>query len=367
MTRTLLHTRRGRLALIAGGLGLVIGLVVWQAPDLDPISRAFSAVSWAWVAAAIGMNLISVQVRAIAWHIVLNQALPPPHPRHRHVFSAFCVGLLGNAVLPGRVGEVARVAVMAKHVPNGGQTWGAILGSIVAHRLFDVIPTIGLVIWVLVAARIPSWALPGVEIILGIGALLIVASFAAVWRQRRRGHPDGEAIGRIRRLWHMVVRGLHVLHAPGPAIGAAFFQILGWAAQVFAVYFAFKAFDIDVPFAAAGLVLLVVNVALAFPLWPGSIGLFQAATALALLPYGIAYQEGFVFGIGLQAIEASLGIGLGLFVLAREGISFAMLKQIPRVSVEDVEEELEEAEEAARRKPVPCRRSREPVSVDRPS
>lgn len=367
MTRTLLHTRGGRLALIAGGLVLAVGLAVWQAPDLDPISRAFSAVSWAWVAAAIGMNLVSVQVRAVAWHIVLNQALPPPHPRHRHVFSAFCVGLLGNAVLPGRVGEIARVAVMAKHVPNGGQTWGTILGSIVAHRLFDVIPTIGLVIWVLVAARIPGWALPGVEIILGVGALLTIGAFAAVWWQRRRGHPDGETIGCLRRLWHMVVRGLHVLHAPGPAIGAALFQILGWAAQVFAVYFAFKAFDIDVPFAAAGLVLLVVNVALAFPLWPGSIGLFQAATALALLPYGIAYQKGFVFGIGLQAIEASVGIGLGLLFLAREGISFAMLKQIPRVSVEDVEEELEEAEEAARRTQPRHPRAREPVAAERRS
>ena len=113
--------------------------------------------------------------------------------------------------------------------------------------------------------------------------------------------------------------------------------------------------------------LLVVNVALAFPLWPGSIGLFQAATALALLPYGVAYQKGFVYGIGLQAIEASVGIGLGLLFLAREGISFAMLKQIPRVSVEDVEEELEEAEEAAQRRPSPSRRSREPVTADRRS
>jgi uncharacterized membrane protein YbhN (UPF0104 family) len=163
----------------------------------------------------------------------------------------------------------------------------------------------------------------------------------------------------------MVIRGLHVLHAPGPAIGAVFFQILGWAAQVFAVYFAFKAFDIEVPLAAAGLVLLVVNVALAFPLWPGSVGLFQAATALALLPYGVAYQKGFVYGIGLQAIEASVGVGLGLLYLAREGISFAMLKRIPRVSVDDVEDELEHAEGAERKPGGSSRRRRpEPVSAD---
>lgn len=352
MKRRLIHTRRGRVVLLGVGAGIVAGVAVWRAPSLDPIANAFDSVVWAWVAAAVGMNLLSVQVRAIAWHIVLNQALAPPHPRHRSVFSAFCVGLLGNAVLPGRVGEIARVAVMAKHVPNGQAVWGSILGSIVAHRLFDFIPTIGLVIWVIVAARIPSWAHPGVDILLGVGVALIVGAFLLVWRQRRRGTLHGEH-GRLRRLWHMIVRGLHVLHAPGPALAAAFFQILGWTTQVLAVYLAFKAFQIDVPIAAAGLVLLVVNVALAFPLWPGSVGLFQVATALALLPYGVGYQKGLVYGVGLQAIEASVGIGLGLLYLAREGISFAMLKQIPRVSVEEVEEELEEAEEG-RRVPAPA-------------
>jgi glycosyltransferase 2 family protein len=345
MTQTLLHTRRGRIVLLVVAIGLFAGVAVWRGSD------PFRAVSWGWVVAAIGANLLSVMLRSIAWHIILNQALPPPHPRHRYVFSAFSVGLLGNAVLPGRVGEVARVAVMAKHVPHGRQTWGAILGSIVAHRLFDVVPTIGLVIWVLVAARIPGWALPGIEIVLGIGGALVLGSFALVWWHRRRGIPDGEKLGRLRQLWYMVIRGLHVLHAPGPAIAAAFFQIVGWAAQVLAVYLAFKAFDIDAPLAAAGLVLLVVNVALVFPLWPGSVGLFQAATALALLAYGVGYQKGFLYGIGLQAIEASVGVGLGLLYLAREGISFAMLKQIPRVSVEDVEDELEEAEEEHTRVP----------------
>ena len=351
MTHTLIHTRRGRISLLVAAIGVVAGIAIWRAPDFNPIGDAFRAVSWAWVAAAIGANLVSVLMRSIAWHIVLNQALPPPHPRHRYVFSAFCVGLLGNAVLPGRVGEIARVAVMAKHVPHARQTWGAILGSIVAHRLFDVIPMIGLVIWVVLAARIPNWALPGIWIVLGVGGALVLGAFGLLWWHRRRGTPDGEAIGRLRQLWYMVIRGLHVFHAPGPAIAAAFFQILGWAAQVLAVYLAFKAFHIDAPLAAAGLVLLVVNVALVFPLWPGSVGLFQAATALALLAYGVPYQKGFLFGVGLQAIEASVGVGLGLFYLAREGISFAMLKQIPRVSVEDVEDELEEAEAEAVRAP----------------
>jgi uncharacterized membrane protein YbhN (UPF0104 family) len=140
----------------------------------------------------------------------------------------------------------------------------------------------------------------------------------------------------------MAVRGMRVMHSPGPAIAAAFFQLLGWTAQLLAVYLAFKAFRIDAPIEAAALVLLVANVALAFPLWPGSIGLFQAAVAAALVPYGVAYQHGFAYGIGLQMIEMSVGVGLGLLYLAREGISFAMLKQIPKVTPDEIEEELED-------------------------
>lgn len=347
MTQWLVHTRRGRVTLLVPLLAVVAGVLAWRAPDLDVVGSAFTEVRWKWVAAAIGMNLLSVVVRSIAWHIVLNQALPPPHPRQRHVFSAFCVGLLGNAVLPGRVGEIARVAVLARRVPRGHGTWAAILGSTLAHRLFDVLPTAGLVAYVVVAARIPRWAVPGVEVVLAIGGALIVAGFALAWQHRRQRHVPVEHLGRVRRLMHMLSQGLRVLHAPGPAVAAAFFQLLGWTTQILAVYFAFKAFQIEESMAAAALVLLVANVALAFPLWPGSVGLFQAGVALALVPYGVAYRHGFAYGIGLQAIEMSVGIGLGLVFLAREGISFAILKRIPKVSVDDVGKELEADEPMA--------------------
>ena len=69
---------------------------------------------------------------------------------------------------------------------------------------------------------------------------------------------------------------------------------------------------------AAGLVLILMNVATMIPLWPGNVGLVQVAVATPLsVSYGIEYAHGLAFGFGLQAIEASVGIGIGLIFLAQ--------------------------------------------------
>jgi hypothetical protein len=98
-----------------------------------------------------------------------------------------------------------------------------------------------------------------------------------------------------------------------------------------------KAFDIDVGLPAAGLVLILMNVATMIPLWPGNVGLVQVAVATPLsVSYGIEYGHGLAFGFGLQAIEASVGIGIGLLFLAKEGISFARLREMPGAVAADV-------------------------------
>ena len=89
-----------------------------------------------------------------------------------------------------------------------------------------------------------------------------------------------------------------------------------------------RGFGIYEPLVAAGLVLLMMNVVTVIPFWPGNIGLVQAAVAVSLAQYGVPYAKGFAFGIGLQLIEASVGIGVGTLFLAREGLSFAMLKDL---------------------------------------
>jgi glycosyltransferase 2 family protein len=330
------RTRRARGALLIGVAVALVLLLVWRGPDLGLLGRVFRAVDWSWVWAAVGINLFSIIVRSSAWRVVIKQAVPPPWPRRRNVFSAFSVGLLANAVLPGRVGELARVAVVTRHIRRRPGTWATIVGTIFAHRMFDVVVAVGLVLYVLYTARIPGWAETGLAVAVGVGLGLLLA---ALLLARRHHLPIVEELGPVRRLLRMARHGLTVLRRPTPAVGALLFQLVGWTAQLFAVWAAFKAFSIDASFPAAALVLVLMNLVTVFPLWPGNVGLVQAAIALGLLPYGVPYSHGFAYGVGLQAIEASVGVGLGLLFLTREGFSFAMLKRIPEVPDVDLQED----------------------------
>ena len=134
-----------RVLAVLAAAATVAGLLWWRGPDWHTVWHAFDAVKWYWVAGAIGLNLLSVVMRAFAWRTVINQAIEPPHPRFMLVFSAFSVGLFANAVLPGRIGELARVAVMTRKLRLQGREegiWAALVGTVFAHRLFDLVPTV---------------------------------------------------------------------------------------------------------------------------------------------------------------------------------------------------------------------------------
>jgi uncharacterized membrane protein YbhN (UPF0104 family) len=213
------------------------------------------------------------------------------------------------------------------------------VGTVFAHRLFDVVAATGLVVYVLYTSRIPDWAKPALAVVIGVGLGLLIAAFLLARRHPQPAQEAPEGSGPLRRLIAMARAGLTVLRRPAPAIWALCFQLLGWTAQLFAVWAAMLAFQIHAGVHAAALVLLLMNVVTLFPFWPGNVGLLQAAIAFALLSYGVSYAHGFAFGVGLQAIEASVGVGLGLFYLAREGFSFAMLRRMPEVTDVEVEED----------------------------
>src|SRR6476659_7276937 len=108
--------------------------------------------------------------------------MPPPHPPASLTFSAFCVGLFGNAVLPGRIGELARVAVLTRRMPRRPGLWATLVGTVFAHRLFDIVPGLLLILYVVRTAKIPAWAITSLLLFVGVGAGLFTFAFASARR-----------------------------------------------------------------------------------------------------------------------------------------------------------------------------------------
>ena len=310
--------------IVVAGAG-IIALLVFHGPDWGTVAHDLGQMSWGWAAVAVALNLISALARAMSWDNVIKEAVPPPHPRLIDVFSAFFVGIFANGVLPGRVGEVARIGVLMRRMPRRERTglWQAFIGSVLAHRILEVFPSIALFGWVLVAAKIPTAARTACWAVVAAGIAFVVIGVASA-----RRHEEGglEEKGRFGALLGRAREGLGILRRPIPSLISAGWQTVGWALQLGAVWAALIAFNIHRPLIAAAAVLAAMNVALILPLWPGNVGLQQTAILIPLAAYGVSHSKGIAYGIALQVIESSVGYTFGVACLFREGLSFQRLR-----------------------------------------
>jgi uncharacterized membrane protein YbhN (UPF0104 family) len=311
----------GRLALLAV-LAAGLGVAGYRRSDeLGVTLSALADVRVSWAVGAIGANVASLALRGLAWVPVLDEAVPRA-PGRRHVLCAYLIGQLGNALLPGRLGEVGKMALVCGKLPAERAAWAAVGGSILAHRLLDALPLSALALFVLLSAGIPRWAVTVVlgAVLLGMAALGLAAVAA------RRGPIPPSGAGRARAALATARRGLGVLRSPAGVLRAALLLSAGWTAEIAGAWLMLGAFGVDAPLVAAGVVVLVTNALMAFPVWPGNVGLLQAGVALALVPWGVATPTGVAYGIGLQAVELLSALGPGIAALAAEGLSLAALR-----------------------------------------
>src|SRR2546426_2911075 len=190
----------------------VVALLWWRGPAWSGVAAAFTAVKWTWVVAAIGLNLLSVLMRTLAWRTVIVQAFEKPHPSFMLVFSAFSVGLFANAILPGRIGELARVAVLNRRMQQVG-AWARLLGTVFAHRVFDLVAVMGLIVYVLLTAHIPDWAVTSLIVVVIVGVVLFTVAVMGARSDHFAGLDEG--LGAVRKVVRLARYGLGGVGGPG--------------------------------------------------------------------------------------------------------------------------------------------------------
>ncbi len=336
-----------RLALRAAMVALAIAAGVFLLStklDLKAIAGVITDANPALVLAALTANLISVGAKALTWKAAID-AVPNPdgdgdlNVRFSEVVPAIFIGFLLNTVLFARLGEVARISVLRRKLAVRGveMPLPTLVGTLVTEQLLSGVTLIAVLFGITVFVSIPGWATKLLLVLVGVVLVIAVAaaSIELYARYRRRQVPTGK--DPMEHWWHLLGisltafslamrQGQAILRRPKLLAWGLLTSTGSWLAQMLGILWALDAYGIHEGVGGAGLVFLASNLVGLFPIVPGNLVVFQGATYTALQAYNVPTNVAINFSIGLQLIEALLGVGLGFFFLSYEGLSVGELR-----------------------------------------
>ncbi|MGH9746107.1 MAG: lysylphosphatidylglycerol synthase transmembrane domain-containing protein [Candidatus Acidiferrales bacterium] len=312
------------------GYGLAIACLIWVLHDFHIMKalRELANVDYRWVLAGMGFDILSYVVQAARWKFLLS-----PFGKVRLTKSVRTVyaGLFANLVFPLRPGELLRSYLLSNSEDIG---IGRVLGSVGVERLIDlVIAVASLAVASLMVDlrqfRKVVYTLAIVTLVLlGIVVLLIL------YLEIKLG--DKETFeGRKAKLPGRFMGALVGLHAMGTSPSfypAVLLSLLMPACQVMGMWAMMRSYGLSssgqlLPFFAALVVLLVINLGVSLPNAPANIGAWQFFCVLGLGWFDIEKTTATGFSIfAFLALNLPF-VFLGFAALVRSGLSLKTMRE----------------------------------------
>jgi len=343
------HRRLALRAMVIAALTAAGVLLLSTKLNLKDVGGVITDANPTYVFAALFANLLSVGAKGLTWKAALDAIEDVPtangkgdgrlHVRFSDVVPAIFIGFLLNTVLFARLGEVARISVLRRKLTARGYEVPVptLVGTLVTEQLLMGITLVAVLLGVAAFVSIPGWAGKLLLVLIGVVLVIAVAAVAIeVWARYRRRQVPTET-DPVEHWWHLLGislsaiplamrEGQALLRRPRLLLWGLATATLSWLAQMLGIYWALLAYGIHEGIGAAALVFLASNLVGLFPIVPGNLVVFQGATYTALQVYNVPTNVAITFGIGLQLIEALLGVGLGFFFLSYEGLSVGELR-----------------------------------------
>lgn len=313
-----LADRRGRRAAVAVGLVVLTLIFFALFVDFRAAAAQVRAARPGYLAFASGALLAGLVIYALRWRWLLDNG-----PSWWRSFDAANLGHAVNLLLPLRMGDAARIVVLAR---DGQPPLAVATASVVVERLLEQIMRLG-ALGGAIALGLGVAASP----VTVIGAIVLIGLVLAalVWLRRR----PAQVLCAVSRLGRRVPRlheaavgqmltefqqGLELAGTPGRLAVALAFSAAAWIC-----FWAFGALALcALPTAPEGGRLLALSLgalALAPASAPAQPGIYHAAIVVPLAVAGFGETTLTAYAIVLHALLMAWMLALGLVGLIRSG------------------------------------------------
>ena len=279
------------------------------------------------LAAFVVLMLIVLALKAWRWQLLF-------YPEYRVPFgpiaSILCVSYMVSNVLPGRVGELARVVLLPAEQPvSAART----VSSIIVERLLDLLCVLLLLLCLLPFVRLPAGIARGAAAVglLAVAAVvaLVVLSLAKerllAWARLILRHVRPLDRPQVYAGLAHLIDGFALLRGPlGLPIMAL--ALLSWAGVVGLAWTIAWAFHLAVPLTAVMFAVALTSLSMVLPSTPGYIGVFQYAVTLALMPWHVAPDQVAAYALAWWGMNYLVLTATGMVAMWVHGISFAQVR-----------------------------------------
>jgi uncharacterized protein (TIRG00374 family) len=301
-------------------------------PVSDLISY-LAHINYIWVLPSLGLVVLSFIVRVLRWQIILA---PTKAIGFWSAFHPVMIAFTINCILPGRLGELARPAILAKkenlHYSTG-------LATVAVERTFDIglIITLFLLIYQFIDIDPNTQLSMGATVLdqgtletivtsllqlaflLIIGMILVSLQWSrSLIKQIIFNIPGllffiGEKLRKkiterictpMVRLIDTFARGFELIRSPAKILLCLILSLLIWILTVLSYYtFALGCPGIHITLSEMTAVMIIICIFIALPSVPGYWGLWEAGGIFALALFGVSQKEAAGFTLANHALQ----------------------------------------------------------------
>lgn len=276
-------------------------ILVARSVDLEEAGQLIARAEAGPLIAALAIFLVGVGIRFAIWRTLL-----PPRPDGSRVSAArlapiLMVGLLGNALLPARLGEVIRAYLVAR---REGIAFGGALGSVALERVLDTATLAVMAFLAAIGAGAAVWIVQGTGLLAAAGIALVVALATTGLRPLlgllNRLSPIGMLAVPVAAVYSRLDRfvewsgGAHRRRAMATTLGLS---AAAWLCNAAMFWMVGKALGASISPVDALLIMAVTVLATAIPSAPAYVGTFELAAVAVATSLGLSAETALALAV----------------------------------------------------------------------
>ncbi len=318
-------------------------------PFIDLVDY-LASINLVWIVPAVLVVLFSFVLRALRWKLILASTQkidfwPTYHP--------MIIGFMINCILPGRIGEIARPAILKK---KEGVPFTAGLATVATERVFDAGCLIAFFAVLLVFVEIdPQVSIPFGQYTLnrdtlmalgdgmfklclvGIAGILLISinttrnliialieglpNLLFFIEQKRRGQFKDKVCGFLINIINNFATGFAMVKSPLKLAACTGLSIVIWVLSAVGYYVvALGCPGLNLSFIELSAVMIIICFFIALPSVPGFWGIWEAGGVFAMTLFGVPASEAAGFTLANHAVQMFPIIIAGLFSAVLTGV-----------------------------------------------